>query len=602
MLWHIGNTTVRTPYRLREALIALQGTFLNGNLYGRASENSFAELLNESGVVDVQRLSPENIANLKAQSASLFTDAGANEGFSGKPDVSDLGRKWRSALSQLGFITHRVPMSLITEVSASLPEISGRYFEITPNGYRLIASEQIAAQQECFLRSLLAYKIPSPIEPRYETASFSPLKYTIQIILGLARLGAESYLAIEEFALYVQTSTPDQGIEIVINEIIAFRQRKGQEKGHLRNFYREEYKTAILKMEPDTAEDKLKTKFQTLDDYADLSFRYLKATGLFKTRGHGITLNPLKEELTNLIFETPEENLDATQYLVNLWCGASLPSDNETSANKIISDLITKIKSKGAAVPDFVEVNDISIYRHILEQRLQHIEEEEYSRNQAQQTGEIIAWIDALTNGSAVSPSGNRISVPRGEAPAYFEWVVWRAFLAIDSLTNNPWECRRFQIDQDFLPVSTAPGNGPDLIFEFADAIIVVEVTFTASSRQEAAEGEPVRRHVAKYAEEQAESGKPVYGLFMAVNIDSNTAHTFRMGDWYKKDDTKINLQIVPLRLEDFKKLLIWGGDKLAKMPEVIQTLLLRCRAQANQEAPVWKKSISAIVEQIVRV
>jgi hypothetical protein len=602
MLWHIGNTTVRTPYRLREALIALQGTFLNGNLYGRVSENAFAELLNESGVVDVQRLSPENTATLKAQSASLFTETATDSELLGKPDVSDLGRKWRSALSQLGFITHRVAMPLITEASAALPELSGRYFEITPNGYRLIASEQIAAQQECFLRSLLAYKIPSPIEPRYETASFSPLKYTIQIILGLTRLDAESYLAIEEFALYVQTSAPDQGIETTINDIIAFRKRKGQEKGHLRAFYREEYKAAILKMEPNVAEEKLKTKFQTLDDYADLSFRYLKATGLFKTRGRGITLNSLKEELTNLIFETPDETLDAPQYLVNLWRGAALPSDNVSSANKIIADLIAKIKSKNAVVPDFAEINDIALYRHILEQRLQQIEEEVYSRDQAGQTGEIIAWIDALTNGSAISPSGSRISIPRGEAPAYFEWVVWRAFLAINSLTNHPWDCRRFQIDQDFLPVSTAPGNGPDLIFEFADAILVVEVTFTASSRQEAAEGEPVRRHVAKFAEEQSENGKPVYGLFMAVNIDSNTAHTFRMGDWYKKDDTKINLQIVPLRLEDFKKLLVWGSDKLSKMPEVIQTLLLRCRAQANQEAPIWKKSISAIVDQIVRL
>jgi hypothetical protein len=602
MLWHIGNTTVRTPYRLREALIALQGTFLNGNLYGKASENAFAELLNESGVVDVQRLNPETLATLHKQSSSLFTENKTDGEFLNKPDVSDLGRKWRSALSQLGFITHRVPMPLITEVSTALPEISGRYFEITPNGYRLIASEQIAAQQECFLRSLLAYKIPSPIEPRYETISFSPLKYTIQIILGLTHLGAESYLTIEEFALYVQTSAPEQGVETIINQIIAFRERKAQEKGHLRLFYREEYKNAILKMEPDTAEDKLKTKYQTLDDYADLSFRYLKATGLFKTKGHGITLNPLKEELTNLIYQTPEESLEAPQYLVNLWRGAALPSDNESSANKIISDLITKIKSKGTIIPEFPDTNDLGLYRHILEQRLQQIEEEVYSRDQADQMDEIIAWIDALTNGSATSPSGNRISVPRGEAPAYFEWVIWRAFLAINSLTNHPWECRRFQIDQDFLPVSTAPGNGPDLIFEFADAILVVEVTFTASSRQEAAEGEPVRRHVAKYAEEQSDSGKPVYGLFMAVNIDSNTAHTFRMGDWYKKDDTKINLQIVPLRLEDFKKLLVWGSDKLNKMPEVIQTLLLRCRAQANQEAPIWKKSISAIVEQIVRV
>lgn len=80
--------------------------------------------------------------------------------------------------------------------------------------------------------------------------------------------------------------------------------------------------------------------------------------------------------------------------------------------------------------------------------------------------------------------------MPQAEAPAYFEWVLWRAFLAINSLANKPYEARRFKIDQDFLPVGTAPGNGPDLIFEFHDFVIVVEVTLTDNSRQEAAEGE----------------------------------------------------------------------------------------------------------------
>jgi hypothetical protein len=30
-----------------------------------------------------------------------------------------------------------------------------------------------------------------------------------------------------------------------------------------------------------------------------------------------------------------------------------------------------------------------------------------------------------------------------------------------------PFEARRFQIDQDFLPVHHAPGDGADIIFEF---------------------------------------------------------------------------------------------------------------------------------------
>ena len=67
------------------------------------------------------------------------------------------------------------------------------------------------------------------------------------------------------------------------------------------------------------------------------------------------------------------------------------------------------------------------------------------------------------------------------------------------------------------------------MVFEFADFLLVVEVTLTESSRQEAAEGEPVRRHVADIAEEQkAIGGKAVYGLFLANRIDSDTAETFR--------------------------------------------------------------------------
>lgn len=79
-LWHLGNTTVRTPYRLRDALRVLQGSPLNGNISGREQENEFAALLHREGVVDAPRV-----------------EAGE--------DASDLGRKWRSALSQLGFIT-----------------------------------------------------------------------------------------------------------------------------------------------------------------------------------------------------------------------------------------------------------------------------------------------------------------------------------------------------------------------------------------------------------------------------------------------------------------------------------------------------------------
>ena len=190
------------------------------------------------------------------------------------------------------------------------------------------------------------------------------------------------------------------------------------------------------------------------------------------------------------------------------------------------------------------------------------------------------------------------IVIPQAEAPAYFEWVLWRAFLAIDSLVNKPYAARRFKIDQDFLPVGTAPGNGPDLIFEFDDYILVVEVTLTDNSRQEAAEGEPVRRHVANVvAESSSIYGKPVYGLFIAKRIDSNTAETFRVGAWYNRDDFRMNLDIVPLTLEQFKNLFeaLFKSDLVSVA--TIRALLDDCNALRDRhDAPAWKMNIEAII------
>jgi len=158
------------------------------------------------------------------------------------------------------------------------------------------------------------------------------------------------------------------------------------------------------------------------------------------------------------------------------------------------------------------------------------------------------------------------------------------------------------------LPVGTAPGNGPDLIFEFDDFVIVVEVTLTDNSRQEAAEGEPVRRHVAELvshyradlmAHYGAQSGKPVYGLFIANRIDSNTAETFRIGVWFTRTDDKMRLDIIPLTLAQFKaffEALFTSGRVEVGL---IRELLDLCGGlRPAHEAPAWKREIEQIIEQ----
>ena len=574
MLWHIGNTTVRTPYRLRDALRALAKSPLNGNIKGREQENAFAALLHHEGVLDAPRV------------------------ITGK-DASDLGRKWRVALSQLGFITPQLTRKTengmvdpaLVPIVGGIEGLSGRSYEITPNGYRLAKAEIITAQQECFLRSLASYSIPSVIEENYTGKSFSPLRFILQIMKGLTFNEQEPILSFQEFALFVQTTTPADGLDTIVGKIIQFRKGRKLAKGKVRAYDKEIYKEVAASTD---------RKVETLNDYADLSFRYLKSTGIFRNAGRGIALSPSRAALAALLRDEVPQKLSEAEYLSALWQGARLPTDDAAASYSVVNDLVSQLQERGVdaeALPAGTPLPDLENKRHELEARILQLDEQEYANNQAEELDEIIAWLSAIpSRGSAKLPNGESVSVPKGEAPAYLEWVIWRAFLAINSLCNHPWESRRFQIDQDFLPVHHAPGGGADMIFEFEDAIIVVEVTLTSSSRQEAAEGEPVRRHVAQYTESAGK--KPVYGLFIAVKIDSNTAHTFRSGDWYLADDSKLSLDIVPITLSDFSSFLASGRGRLSDMPSLLRQLLIECRAKANQDAPQWKNSISSIVQR----
>jgi len=143
--------------------------------------------------------------------------------------------------------------------------------------------------------------------------------------------------------------------------------------------------------------------------------------------------------------------------------------------------------------------------------------------------------------------------------------------------------------------MGTAAGGGSDVIVEFEDFVVVVEVTLTDGSRQEAAEGEPVRRHVADIVSMYEGTGKAVYGLFVAKRINSNTAETFRIGVWYRNDDTKMTVDVVPFTLSQFHSLIsgIFADGEVH--PNRIRTVMDEVTALRHETggAPEWKAKIA---------
>ena len=508
----------------------------------------------------------------------------------GNDDTYSVGRKWRSALNKLGFLYPEVPPA------SGIPQSEiGPIDMITPNGWRLIRADTVPAMQECFLRALAAHYIPSALERKFDFSVFSPLRHTLAIMLELEKQTGESRLNFVEMAVVVQLTSSDESLADIVAQVLALRARR-LASPNKRKFDRQEREAAAALHGYAAG---------TFNDYADTNLRYLKATGLVQSKGRGLSLVPEKHVFVEkLIQDTGIPDSDRS-YFITLCNGAKLPTDNKDSALAVLDDLLQQLEKRGipfdATGKPTETPADIALIRHQIEGLLSERNEEEYAARQAVEWEEIAAYMELIITrkGKKTLSTGEDIEVPQAEAPAYFEWVLWRAFLAINSLANKPYEARRFKIDQDFLPVGTAPGNGPDLIFEFHDFVIVVEVTLMNNSRQEAAEGEPVRRHVADLVSHYGEqSGKPVYGLFIANRIDSNTAETFRIGVWFTRTDDKMRLDIIPVTLAQFKA--FFEALFTAGRVEVglIRELLDLCGGlRPAHEAPAWKAQIERAVE-----
>ncbi len=577
--WHFGNTTVRNPMRIRDGLAVLKNPTLNGHLIGKEQESLLAYELDKAGVINL-----------------------------GQTDPDFMGRKWRSCFSQLGFITHKFTRNLnpgekdpiIIEVIKDHPELglTGQPYQLTPSGLRMIEAETVQEQQECMLRALLAYEIPSLIEPNNGEYSFNPFIFILQVLKKLSAVENPRGLSSVEMGI-VQSYRDHSKVDQVVQEILNFRAERDAAIGRVA---RRKIDNQLLENLANAAG----LKRGSIKDYTDVNFRYPRLTGLVSLKDKRLVLNEKKLPVIDAILAGGPKiygKENHHKYLLRLWKGAELPTDNEATAREEILRFKHLLIDSGVQpeliplIPDTQDVAELNQIRLRLEVLYQQVLEKKFAseQNADEQVKEIIAYLKSIDR----QPIDDAYDIEIDDEPAYLEWAVWRAFLAINQLVNKPHEARRFRVDQDFFPLGCAPGNGPDMIFEFEDYVLVVEVTLTSSSRQEAAEGEPVRRHVAKEkANVNATTGKPVYGLFLARTIDNNTAETFRIGVWYNGDEPDF-INIVPITLKQFILMMEKFLTKRFDNRE-FRRVLDSCLIPRNAHAPAWKREIQKVVEQFL--
>ncbi len=560
-IWLVGNTGLRNPNRIQDGFSVFAGSAFVGNLHGRDNEIGFMNLLDEKGIIQNQ---------------------------AGKDESGSHARKWRLMFAKNGFIYPQV------KAKDGRQEDLGTLDDITPFGRSFLKADTYPAVQECYLRAMSVEQFPMPDGVHY----FSPLRWLLAIMLELERRTGSSEISRIEFALWGHTTNPSYDLNKVVDSILDLRQRRSAAPA----------KRPFDKKEIAERGKNYNKKADNFLDYTDMNMRYLRISGLLQRKGRGLVIVQSKHVLAEKLAKSTGSAEPIMEQYKLLCNGAPLPTDDIHIAKTILDDLIKQMKERHIAfdISDLPLTTpaEINIARRRLENVLAQTDEIQYANDQCNQWQEIADYMTLLIKGGGklVYDEDNAIEVPKDETPAYLEWTLWRAALAIDHMVNKPYEVRGFKLDSDFMPVSAAGGGKGDLYCEFADFTILTEVTMSTSSRQEAMEGEPVRRHV---SDAVLKYDKPVYGMFIAVRIDTNTAEIFRHGVWYAKGDLKQRLDIVPFTLEQFREYFVAMFETKQATPEKLKDLILACEITRDVvDAPEWKRHIDhsvAVLSQEIR-
>ncbi len=344
----------------------------------------------------------------------------------------------------------------------------------------------------------------------------------------------------------------------------------------------------------------LSLKISTLRDYADLTARYLRKSGLFSVNRDRLVTISDKEDLIKSLLAQKWTLVTDKNYLQYLWSDTlpELPSDKMEYLKKHLKAIAKKeralfdkvgaresLELVGTKIPTAKTLLELEKQTKSVETNLLHLKEIEfyYAQRDEKQIEDILNFYSLILNKEILG----------GEAyyPAYLEWNTWRVFLAIDALSNKPFEARNFKIDDELQPINSAPGNRADMVFEYDDFVLVTEVTLSTRANQWSAEAEPVPRHVAQV--QFLNKNKNVFGIFVAPEIDVNTVLTFFNNRKYSINDKIITLTIIPLTIEQVKFILVTFKDKRFSTEDMKRLFeIIRFEMTKSKDALGWYKKI----------
>ncbi|MDD4373390.1 MAG: AlwI family type II restriction endonuclease [Bacteroidales bacterium] len=498
------TTSPRTPAKMIPEIGLLNAHFA-GQRWNTETQRAFMELLREE---------------------NFFNGEGANDpAFSARDRIN-------RAPKALGFV------------------ILSPTIQLTPAGEELVNSRR---KDEIFLRQLLKFQVPSPFhKPTANSAEFWVKPY-LELFRLIRHFGSLKFDELKMFGLQL---VDYREFDTIVEKINQFRIAKAQNEGNYKRFraeyfdreLREIYSVDISSGNTKTRETNdasianfLSTKASNMRDYADACVRYLRATGLVNISHIGKSLSIVPEKIQEVDYFLQHTDREPcfidnegqyVAYLGNPLIPTLLTDNRELLEQKIRAEFPQLEFSATATLQELK-----NLFADQIENRKEQIITEQVAAIKDYRLFEDISTtFDQILDNSLY------------DTPLMLEWNTWRAMTMLDGGDIKA----NLKFDDFGNPMSTAQGNMADIVCDYGDFGLTVEVTMQGGQRQYETEGEPVTRHLAKY---KRETEKPAYCLFIAPHInDACKAHFYALH--------KMNIQyyggtstIVPLPLSVFIKM-----------------------------------------------
>jgi len=439
--------------------------------------------------------------------------------------------------------------------------------QLTPAGARLLSGRRTS---EVFAKQLLKFQLPSPFHKIAADRDFNVRPY-LELLRMVKELGS---LSKTEIAIFFVQLTNYKNFAQVKALIEKFRNdlaktsinkdlfREDVFKWELKKIFQNEIAAGDLETRESNDDSLVKfinTKRSNQLDYADAFMRYMRSTQLvtFEPRTFRLIINPDRvKEVLYILDNVPREAFtfnspdDFKKYLFN--------PDTITLLSDDAGYLVGRLQKIAVEAPKDLALEELKDFVETAESERAEavIHKEEIALKGYQEFNEVMEVFRSITGKTNPAPS------------LFLEWNIWRGLVMINHAKRIQGN---FRVDIDGMPLSTAPGNKPDIQAEYDDFELIVEVTTSSGQTQFNMEGESVPRHFGKA---QRGSHVPVYCIFVAPSISNGSlAHFFNLNknhtDYYGG-----KTRIVPLSLAQFELFLTVAKDRNFKESRILKSFL----------------------------